>query len=486
MRAYRKQTRKRRSIQMEAKGYRQEGIISDVKQHSLAAEAGIQPGEHLCAVNGLPVRDILDVSFAAADTDVTLTIRGTDGILRNVSLSKDPDEELGLSFEQAVFDRICLCHNKCVFCFVDRMIPGLRKTLYVRDDDYRLSFLYGNFVTLTNLTDDDYRRIIMTHMSPLYVSVHATDSAVREKMMFNRRAGSLMQDLQRLFDAGIHIHAQIVCCPGWNDGAVLEKSYRDLLARADCVEDMAVVPVGITRNTENLPDLRTFTPEEARQLVDTVTAWQEECRRRLGRTFICLGDEFYILAGRPLPPADCYDGFPQLENGIGLTRNFTEEWDAAERRSTDGRMPAVKNYAVPVGVSAYGQLRPYLDAFNRRYGTDHVLVPVVNDFFGHTINVTGLLTGTDILHAVPEDRPVILPGPVLNADSLFLDGMPLAEFRRRAGRTVHIARGAAELHSLLLREEREWTDGHTAPGRTLPDRTREDAPNPTEYVRVFP
>ena len=240
-----------------------EGKICSVRKHSAAEASGILAGESLCAINGMPLRDILDVSFSAADYDPVLSVRGADGNVREVTVVKEIDEELGLSFESAVFDNVHLCHNHCVFCFVDRMIPGLRKGLYVRDDDYRLSFLYGNFITLTNLTDSDFDRIVRNHMSPLYVSVHATDPQVRQAMMKNRHAGAIMEKLQRLFDAGIHIHAQIVCCPDWNDGAVLEKSYRDLVALSDYVEDMAIVPVGITKHKDVLPDLRLFDRKSA-------------------------------------------------------------------------------------------------------------------------------------------------------------------------------------------------------------------------------
>ena len=396
---------------------RWEGKISSVRKHSAAEAAGINAGESLCAINGMPLRDILDVSFAAADFEPILSVRGKDGSIRDVTVSKEIDEELGLSFESAVFDKVRLCHNKCVFCFVDRMIPGLRKGLYVRDDDYRLSFLYGNFVTLTNLTEEDFNRIIRNHMSPLYVSVHATDPQVRQAMMKNVHSGEIMEKLQRLFTAGIHIHAQIVCCPGWNDGAVLEKSYRDLLAMADYVEDMAVVPVGITKNKKGLPDLRLFSKEEAEIIVETVTCWQEECRRKLGRSFVYLGDEFYILADKKMPPVAWYDGFPQLENGIGLTRNFLSEWEKAAQHYSSDLHPAHKNYAIPVGISAATLLQPVIQEFNARYHTNNRIVPVFNDFFGHTVNVTGLLTGTDILAQLPEDVPVILPSVVLNQDN---------------------------------------------------------------------
>ena len=425
------------------------GKIAFVKKNSLAEEAGIRAGECLCAVDGMPLRDILDVSFATADSEITLDIQGMDGKLRQVTVEKDPDEDLGIAFEEAVFDGIRCCHNKCVFCFVDRMIPGLCKGLYVRDDDYRMSFLYGNFITLTNMKDEDFDRIVQTHLSPLYVSVHATDPEVRRKMMKNIHSGKIMERLQRLFDAGIHIHAQIVCCPGWNDGAVLEKSFRDLFARCEFVEDMAVVPVGLTKRTDNLPELRTFNHEEAVEMVKTVTAWQEECRRKLGKSFIYLGDEFYVLAGSPLPPAEWYDGFPQLENGIGLSRNFLYEWEEADRKQVGDTVPSTKNYVIPVGVSAYGILKPVIEQFNRRFGTRHQLLSVVNDFFGHTINVTGLLTGGDILKHLPEECPVVLPGVVLNQDNLFLDDMSLAAFKEKAARVVKTAAGAKELYALL-------------------------------------
>ena len=460
-----------------------EGKISSVRKHSAAEAAGIRAGESLCAVNGMPMRDILDVSFAAADYEPLLSVRGTDGSVREVRVSKEIDEELGLSFESAVFDKVRLCHNRCVFCFVDRMIPGLRKGLYVRDDDYRLSFLYGNFVTLTNLTDDDFERIIRNHMSPLYVSVHATDPNVRRAMMKNRHSGDIMEKLQRLFAAGIHIHAQIVCCPGWNDGAVLEKSYHDLVALSDFVEDMAIVPVGITKNKDGLPDLRLFTRESAATVVETVTRWQEDCRRRLGRSFVYLGDEFYVLAGEKMPPVDWYDGFPQLENGIGLTQNFLSEWEKAVQRHRGNLHPAHKNYAIPVGVSAAALLQPVIREFNARYHTNNRIVPVVNDFFGHTVNVTGLLTGTDILAQLPEETPVILPAVVLNQDNLFLDDMPLDEFIRRRGKHVRIAKGAAELYNLLLEQPLPHKDASVR--NSIPERKTIPANNNTEYVKQF-
>ena len=423
------------------------GLISGVRKNSLAEAAGIKAGEKLCSVCGVQVKDIIELSFYTSDYEVDLELEGTDGQRRQVHIDKYPDEDLGLEFESAVFDKVATCYNRCVFCFVDQMIPGMRPGLYVRDDDYRLSFLYGNFITLTNMKDEDFDRIIRTHLSPLYISVHATDPEVRCKMMKNRFAGELMEKIHRLLDAGIEIHTQIVCCPGYNDGEVLAKSFTDLYALHPGVLTMAVVPVGITKHREQLADLATFTKEQAAALVEQVTPWQERCRKETGSTFIYLGDEFYLLAEKPLPPAEWYDGFPQLENGIGLTRNFMEEWDEtlAQLHGFHGSEPAV----IPVGESAYRVLQPLLDKLNKKYHTQHKFCPVKNEFFGGKVNVTGLLTGGDILKNVQEKR-IILPAVVLNNDNLFLDDMPLAQFKERYPGKVEIAKGAKDLLHLLL------------------------------------
>lgn len=423
------------------------GLISGVRKNSLAEAAGIKAGEKLCSVCGVQVKDIIELSFYTSDYEVDLELEGTDGQRRQVHIDKYPDEDLGLEFESAVFDKVATCYNRCVFCFVDQMIPGMRPGLYVRDDDYRLSFLYGNFITLTNMKDEDFDRIIRTHLSPLYISVHATDPEVRCRMMKNRFAGELMEKIQRLLEAGIEIHTQIVCCPGYNDGEVLAKSFADLYALHPGVLTMAVVPVGITKNREKLADLATFTKEQAAALVEQVTPWQERCRKETGSTFIYLGDEFYLLAEKPLPPAEWYDGFPQLENGIGLTRNFMEEWQAtlAQMHGFHGSEAAV----IPVGESAYRVLQPLLDKLNKKYHTQHKFFPVKNEFFGGKVNVTGLLTGGDILNNVQEER-IILPAVVLNNDNLFLDDMPLAQFKERYPGKVEIAKGAKDLLHLLL------------------------------------
>lgn len=427
-----------------------QGNISAVHKNSLADRAGIQAGWQLIGVNNSSVEDIIDLSFLLSDTEVNLELLDDSGNEHSLLIEKGLDEDLGLEFASAVFDKVRTCHNNCVFCFVDQMRPGLRKSLYVRDDDYRLSFLYGNFITLTNMQGKDYQRIISNHLTPLYVSVHATNGTVRKDMMKNKSSDKILANMHKLADNGIHMHTQIVLCPGYNDGAVLEQTFNDLYAMHESVDTMAVVPVGLTKERNNLTPLRLFTSEEASSIVNVVTQWQKKCRQQIGRSFIYLGDEFYFAAGAELPATEYYDGFPQLENGIGLSRNFLNEWEDAHVITQP--LPAA-SYSVPVGESAAKILAPLLQAFNEKHRTKHKLIPVANSFFGTTINVTGLLTATDILQSFSQELQrtdkVILPGSVLNNDGMFLDDRSLAEFKQALSVPVSVAASAADLKRLL-------------------------------------
>lgn len=424
------------------------GIISGVRKNSLAEMAGINAGERLVSVNGVHVKDIIELSYCLTDAELELELEGNYVNTRKVHISKLPDEDIGLEFDSAVFDRVRLCANNCKFCFVDQMIPGMRKGLYVRDDDYRLSFLYGNFVTLTNMVERDYERIITTHMSPLYVSVHCTDPDRRCELMQNKFAGDILAKLQRLIDAGIEVHTQIVCCPDWNDKEILEKSFKELYALYPGVQTMAVVPVGMTKNREGLAELRPFTKEEAAELIATATKWQRKCRRETGTTFVYLGDEFYLLADKELPKASWYDGFPQLENGIGLTRVFSEEWASTMKKLK--RAKTKEKALIPVGEGGYKVLKPLMERLNAQYGSEHEFVPIKNNFFGGYVNVTGLLTGGDLLKQLPSKQRIILPRVLLNSDDLFLDDMSFEEFKSQYDGKVELAKGAEELLHLLL------------------------------------
>lgn len=427
------------------------GFISAVQPESLGDLAGIQKGEKLCTVNGIEPKDIIELSFLLAESKVELLIEDVMGITRKVLINKELDKDLGLEFSSAVFDQVCCCHNKCTFCFVDQMMPNLRQSLYVRDDDYRLSFLYGGFVTLTNMSDSDYERIIKNHMSPLYVSVHATNPSVRIDMMKNKHAGDILKNIKRLTDAGIEIHTQVVLCPGFNDGMVLKQTFEDLLKFYPMIKTLAVVPVGLTKNRKHLPQLRLFTSEEAKQIVFEVEQWQQECRNKFNKSFIYLGDEFYVNAQIELPPAEYYDGFPQIENGIGLSRNFIDEW--ARSKVKANAEFSCKRAIIPVGESAGKLLKPLIAEFNTTYGTKHQLLPVINEFFGDTINVTGLLTGRDILQTLKDKgfmhEVVVLPETVLNSDKVFLDDMSLIDFKKQCGNKVSVAKNAAELNKIL-------------------------------------
>ncbi len=425
-------------------------LIEKVKPHSPAERAGITAGEKLLLVNKQDFSDIIDLSFLFADEYLELELLSETGEKRLVKLEKDIDEELGLEFSGAVFDGVRECANACIFCFVDQMAPGMRKSLYVKDDDYRLSFLYGNFVTFTNFTQEDEKRILKLHLSPLYVSVQATDEDVRRKLLRSKRAGELLSSLKRLADGGIQFHTQVVACPGINDGQVLEQTFCDLRKLDKAVLSMAVVPVGLTKYRAKSPELRTFMPNEAAEIVRTVALWQEECRKTIRRSFIYASDEFYIQAGIDIPPTKNYDGFPQYENGVGIVRKFIDEW-------REEKIPLLGQKAhtgVICGMSAQSILQPLLDAGNREFGGGHYLVPVKNDFFGDLVTVTGLLTGQDIIKAVmklPEyPQRLVLPGITLrDHEDIFLDGMALGAFRENLSCELEVAHGAAELKRLL-------------------------------------
>ena len=425
-------------------------LISAVRRNTLAGLHGIKPGEKLIAVNGITPLDLIELSYLTNAETVTLDIENSSGIVRKVSIEKNLDEDLGLEFETAVFNGTRYCCNKCVFCFVDQMLPRMRKSLYGKDDDFRLSFLYGNFLTLTNMTDQDYERIISTHLTPLYVSVHATDPKARIAMMKNEDAGKIMEALKRLTDNGINVHTQVVLCPGYNDGPILEQTFNDLFSLAPMVETMAVVPVGLTKNREKLPTLRIFTPNESKSIIATVHKWQEKARTALGKSFIYLGDEFYVNADVELPPAEYYDGFQQIENGIGLSRMFIDEWSKVKfhNKSDD-----VENAIIPVGTSAFKVINPLIEEFNAVHNTKHCLLPVDNLFFGGDVNVTGLLTSVDILNSVQKRidyKKIVLPGVVLNTDNLFLDDVSYENFKKKFDGQVVVAHNASELKRILL------------------------------------
>ena len=427
------------------------GVVSGVRPGSLAAEAGIEPGDSILSVNGHVLRDVVDLQFYAAEEEIEVHIRKANGLDDLVVFEKDIDEDLGLEFERATWDDVILCNNNCFFCFLKGLPKGMRKTLYTKDDDYRLSFLHGNFVTLTNLSEDDWARLEEQRLSPLNVSVHATELGLRRHMLSNPTAPDVLDQLRRLGALGIQAHTQIVLCPGVNDGEHLARSIRDLGELYPAVQTVSVVPVGASPKLEEwalkrdgIPLIRP-TPRYAREVVGILAPFQKEFRRRFGATIVQCSDEFYVTAGAPIPGAAAYDGFPQYENGIGMVRTMLQDWTTTKRRlrartkplplAGRGAIIGTANLIAPVlaGVAA---------EFSSLTGASVRVQGVTNTVFGERVNVSGLVCGKDYaeqLAGLPGDI-VILPRPSLDYfGEKFLDSMTIGEAEAALGRPVAFA-----------------------------------------------
>jgi putative radical SAM enzyme (TIGR03279 family) len=425
-------------------------LISSVFPGSRAERAGIKPGDRLLKVNGTEVRDLIDLSFLLAEDRVSLELLKAGGQMAKVNIRKKLDEDLGLEFESAVFDKVRTCANKCLFCFVDQMPEGMRESLYVKDDDYRLSFLYGNFVTLTNFTAQDRKRVRQFHLSPLYVSVHTTDADLRTRLLGIKSAGRITEQLRELAEEGIEFHTQVVLCPEVNDGDYLQKTIRELASLRPEALSLAIVPVGLTRFRQHCAPLRRFTQNEAVKIVASVQAWQQRFRLETGEAFVHLSDEMYLLAGAELPPEEDYDGYPQLENGVGLVRTFLTEWEAAPPVAAKER-PAALLVSGTLFAPILKKLIETLPAAKRR---SIETTAVVNRFFGSDVTVTGLLTGQDIIDHVKEGhfaaKRLILPGVLLRkGTTMLLDGLSVADIQAQTGLSVEVAHDAAQLKALL-------------------------------------
>ncbi len=402
-------------------------LIQDVEPESIAYELGILPGDFLLAINGRCPRDIIDFRYLEADEELILLI-DSRGELIEMEIEKDVNEDLGIIFDLSAFSPIRQCENHCIFCFVDQLPAGMRSTLYIKDDDYRYSVVAGNFITLTNLTDEDRERIIAQRLSPLHVSVHALDPGVRTAMMQNAQAGDALRDLQAFAQAQLTIHAQIVVCPDWNDGKVLDDTLEKLGDLYPGVASVGVVPVGLTGHRDGLTDLAPFDREQAVKVLNQIDTWRQRFCERLDYPLVFAADEFYALAKRELPTRPYYAEFPQTENGIGLLRLLLDRW-SAERQHLPDRCRTHK-LTVVSGVSSAPYIQPIIMNLNDIEGLEVQLAVVPNRFFGGQITVTGLITGQDLLDALtgkPLGDAVLIPDSMLQDEKdRFLDDMTLA------------------------------------------------------------
>lgn len=408
----------------------QQLIVKSVSPGGIAAELGVEPGDIILRIDDQLAVDIIDYRFLSAGEEVNILIQKNNGDCWLLEIEKDWDEELGIIFDEGGLGKTKNCRNKCIFCFVDQMPPNMRQSLYVKDDDYRLSFFQGNFITLTNLDDRDLERIVRMHLSPLYISVHTTRAALRVKMMRNPQAGRIMEQLQYLAGGGIEMHTQAVLCPGINDGAELDRTISDLAGLWPAVRSLALVPVGLTACRQGLYPLRAFKDAESRAVIEKVHQWQQKLIPRYNYPLLFAGDEFYLAAGVEVPPASRYGGFPQTENGVGLTRLFLDDWEKV-KPALPASLASPRKFMLATGLLAAAVLAPVIERLNEIENLSISLCRVKNDFFGPSVTVAGLVTGGDILKEVTEQMEVtgdidalIIPGVSVRDDRpVFLDGL---------------------------------------------------------------
>lgn len=407
-----------------------EHIIKSVEEGSIAWEMGIEPGDRLLQINGSIIEDVFDYHYYTNDEELLILIQKENGEEWELEIEKDYDEDLGIEFEQGLMDEYRSCRNKCMFCFIDQMPKGMRDTLYFKDDDSRLSFLQGNYITLTNMSDHDIQRIVDYHLEPINVSIHTTNPELRCKMLHNRFAGDALKKIQILYDGGITMNGQIVLCKGINDGEELERSIRDMTKWFPNLQSVSVVPVGLTKFRDGLYPLEPFTKEDAKEVLGIIHKWQKKIYEEYGIHFIHAGDEWYLLAEEELPEEERYDGYLQLENGVGMLRLLLNEFEEAYKPlAGDGREI---HLSMATGKLAYPYLKEMLERLKAKYPNLNVnLFEIRNDFFGERITVAGLITGQDLIAQLKGQDlgdALLLPCSMLRSgEEVFLDDVTVTE-----------------------------------------------------------
>jgi putative radical SAM enzyme (TIGR03279 family) len=432
--------------------------ISGVIPDSIAAEVGFEIGDALVSINGNRPRDLIDYQFLCADEFLTLEVLDSQGKTHQVKIEKDYHEDLGLEFETALFDGLIQCNNKCPFCFIDQQPEGKRETLYYKDDDYRLSFLYGSYLTLTNLTSKEWQRIEKMHISPLFVSVHATEPDLRIRLLKNPRAGQILDQLKWLQARQLQIHAQVVVCPNINDGIHLERTLLDLVSfhQGDipCVESIAVVPVGLTRFRPQEDELIPVSQEKAREVIEQVQTLQKQFCQELGSNVVWLADEWFLIARVDLPPQSHYEDYPQIGNGVGSIRQFIRDFQKTAKKLLPAQITPSRRLIWVVGNAVEQAFQPLVKQLNNRRGLTVELVALNSDYWGQEITVTGLLTGQDILKGLQGKNlgdGVLLPSLMLkHGESVFLDDLTLETVINQLGVPIYPVLGVEELIKTCL------------------------------------
>ncbi len=410
-------------------------IIEKVIKGSIAEELEIQPGDILVSINGSKVKDIIDYKFLISDEYVEVEIEKESGEIWELEIEKEFDEDLGIEFTNPLIDKAKSCKNKCIFCFIDQLPPNMRKTLYFKDDDSRLSFLQGNFITLTNMKDEEIDRIIKYRLSPINISVHTTNPKLRVKMLNNKNAGKIFPILQRFKEAGIEMNCQIVLVPKVNDGIELRRTLKDLSTLYPSVKSVAVVPVGITKYREGLYKIEPYNKKSSEELLHLIEKEQDKFMNKIGTRFVFASDEFYAMTNKTLPSYEAYEGFPQIENGVGLMKSFEYEIDR-ELDNIKGKIELNKNYILATGTLAEGFMNRIKDKIMNKFSyLDLKVVAIINNFFGPSITVSGLVTGQDIIKQLENYKNIdgiIIPKAMLRKDSnVFLDDLTIEDIENR-------------------------------------------------------